>query len=191
MKKIYTILSIIISMMSMATLTGCSEDVLIAQDLRGVWRGELSQDYYDHRWGHVTEYTEVEYEFYDDAFSMRKGSGVEYSYDRRGRGSACGFDYEVRNGNIYLYFDDGADIVITDYRLNERIFSGFFQDAHTGEDIARFSLVRVHSYYSNDIYWIKKSEGRKADHEKKSVTHQKIEKVETCVSDDNKVLIVK
>lgn len=184
MKKIYTLFSFIIMMTCLATLTGCSEDVMIAQDLRGVWRGELSQDYYDHRWGYVTEYTEVEYEFYDNAFSMRKGSGVEYSYDRRGRGSACGFDYEVRNGNIYLYFDDGADIVITDYRLNDRIFSGFFRDAHTGDDIARFTLARVSSYYSNDIYWVKKSEGRKIDHELKSVTRQKIEKVEAIADTD-------
>lgn len=142
----------------MIMLSGCSEDAMIANDLRGIWRGEIESEYYSHRWGHVTEYTEVEYEFYENPYdySVRRGKGVEYSYIGQGRGTACRFEYEVRNRDIYLYFEDGADIVITDYRLNNRIFGGDFRDARTGDYIARFSLVKVSNYYSNNVVWAPK-----------------------------------
>lgn len=161
MKKI---LSIMIILAGMFMLTGCSEDALIANDLKGIWRGEIAQEYFNHRGGRVTEYTEVEYEFYGEG--VRGGTGRELAYYGSRRYDVSNFDYEVRDGNIYLYFHRrgyGNDIIIRDYHLSERTFGGIFQDYYTKDDIARFTMIRVGDYYYNGAVVYKPAQNSNAD----------------------------
>ena len=49
----------------------------------------------------------------------------------------------MRNGRIYIYYDDGSDIVIDRYSQTSNRFSGIFCDARTYEDVASFQLIKT------------------------------------------------
>lgn len=143
---------IVMAMTAMATLTSC-EDEMISRDLQGIWRGEVAQTFFTNRYGRVTEYTDVEIEFQENPFSMRRGTGCEYDYERYGRYTSCRFNYEVNNGNIYLDYADGAHIAIYNFRLNNSYFEGEFHDYRTGEYLASFRLRKVYDPYYQEYYY--------------------------------------
>ena len=133
-------------LLSALTLTSCDEDTETAYDLDGIWQGTINGNYYQDRYGY-TESWDTEIRFYQDGDFSRGGSGGERVWDYRGKCYSSRFDWKVRNGRIYLYYDDGYNIVIDRYdlywRSNTQRFRGYFEDFDTGDQLASFDLVKV------------------------------------------------
>ena len=154
MKKIYT--NIAVALMAVLTMTGftsCDSDVDLAYDLDGIWQGTIVGNYYYDRYG--TTYTDYDTEicFYQDGSFSRGGTGYEIDRDNTtGRYTRSNFDWTVRNGRIYLSYDDGYDVIIRDYETytmgNAMRFRGYFEDYRTGEQLASFNLIKVSERYS-------------------------------------------
>ena len=132
--------------LSALTLTSCDEDTETAYDLDGIWQGTINGNYYQDRYGY-TESWDTEIRFYQNGDFSRGGSGEEHDWDYRGKCYSSRFDWKVRNGRIYLYYDDGYNIVIDRYdlywRSNTQRFRGYFEDFDTGDQLASFDLVKV------------------------------------------------
>ena len=133
-------------LLSALTLSSCDEDTETAYDLDGIWQGTINGNYYQDRYGY-TESWDTEIRFYQDGDFSRGGSGEERDWDYRGKCYSSRFDWKVRNGRIYLYYDDGYNIVIDRYdlywRSNTQRFRGYFEDFDTGDQLASFDLVKV------------------------------------------------
>lgn len=133
-------------LLSALTLTSCDEDTETAYDLDGIWQGTINGNYYQDRYGY-TESWDTEIRFYQNGDFSRGGSGEERDWDYRGKCYSSRFDWKVRNGRIYLYYDDGYNIVIDRYdlywRSNTQRFCGYFEDFDTGDQLASFDLVKV------------------------------------------------
>ena len=133
-------------LLSALTLTSCDEDAEMAYDLDGIWQGTINGNYYQDRYGY-TESWDTEIRFYQDGDFSRGGSGEERDWDYRGKCYSSRVDWKVRNGRIYLYYDDGYNIVIDRYdlywRSNTQRFRGYFEDFDTGDQLASFDLVKV------------------------------------------------
>ena len=133
-------------LLSALTLTSCDEDTETAYDLDGIWQGTINGNYYQDRYGY-TESWDTEIRFYQNGDFSRGGSGEEHDWDYRGKCYSSRFDWKVRNGRIYLYYDDGYNIVIDRYdlywRSNTQRFRGYFEDFDTGDQLASFDLVKV------------------------------------------------
>ena len=136
----------IMVLLSALTLTSCDEDTETAYDLDGIWQGTINGNYYQDRYGY-TESWDTEIRFYQNGDFSRGGSGEERDWDYRGKCYSSRFDWKVRNGRIYLYYDDGYNIVIDRYdlywRSNTQRFRGYFEDFDTGDQLASFDLVKV------------------------------------------------
>lgn len=133
-------------LLSALTLTSCDEDTETAYDLDGIWQGTINGNYYQDRYGY-TESWDTEIRFYQNGDFSRGGSGEERDWDYRGKCYSSRFDWKVRNGRIYLYYDDGYNIVIDRYdlywRSNTQRFRGYFEDFDTGDQLASFDLWKV------------------------------------------------
>ena len=133
-------------LLSALTLTSCDDDTETAYDLDGIWQGTINGNYYQDRYGY-TESWDTEIRFYQNGDFSRGGSGEERDWDYRGKCYSSRFDWKVRNGRIYLYYDDGYNIVIDRYdlywRSNTQRFRGYFEDFDTGDQLASFDLVKV------------------------------------------------
>lgn len=133
-------------LLSALTLTSCDEDAEMAYDLDGIWQGTINGNYYQDRYGY-TENWDTEIRFYQNGDFSRGGTGEERDWNYRGRCYSSRFDWKVRNGRIYLYYDDGYNIVIDRYdlywRSNTQRFRGYFEDFDTGDQLASFDLVKV------------------------------------------------
>lgn len=134
------------------TLHSCEDDE-IAQQLDGIWEGQVASTYFSHRFGEQTEYQYVDIEFYADPYKYAKGAGMEYDYYGYSNAySKCAFSFEVRNGIIYLDYDDGTSVAIRNYRLNGSRFSGEFIDYWSGDYLASFDFTKVSNWRYNRSY---------------------------------------
>ena len=154
-------------LLSALTLTSCDEDTETAYDLDGIWQGTINGNYYQDRYGY-TESWDTEIRFYQNGDFSRGGSGEERDWDYRGKCYSSRFDWKVRNGRIYLYYDDGYNIVIDRYdlywRSNTQRFRGYFEDFDTGDQLASFDLVKVVDWHD---YSKKSQDNGLFDEEKK------------------------
>ena len=155
MKRIFTYTKMLfVALIATAGLCSCDEDDMIAYDLNGIWQGNIASSYYTHRYGMVTDYYDTEIMFDQRGAWGSGGTGYEIDRDRYGRYTKVFFDWSVRNGKIYISFEDGAHVIIRDfetYRMSGIMrFRGYFDDYQTGEQIAEFSLMKIES--PNDYY---------------------------------------
>lgn len=145
MKKIYTLLPImLLAMLTMTTFTSC-EDEEIARTLEGTWQGNMRiKSKYSGRTYYATR-TEVT--FLRDVYRYSSGEGywIDYYND-----APWGWDYvanhiswKVSNGDILVYFiEEDTDLVIRNYRLNDNRFEGTLWDGNQRVD---FTLYHVSS----------------------------------------------
>lgn len=155
MKKLNTYTKLLLmALIAMTTMTSCDEDAALAYDLEGVWQGTITGNYYYDRY-------RVQSNDYDTEIMFRQISwetgGTGYEIDRRYGSrsySKTYFDWKVRNGKIYIEYDDGYRVIVRDfetYRMGGRMrFRGYFDNYDTGEQMAAFSLIKVedpNSYY--------------------------------------------
>lgn len=138
MKKIFTCLAMLTLAMTM--FTSCDRDEQIADYLiSGNWKGNL-QTYYMNRWGEAFQdgdyYTVWRFAGgnYDSYGYATSGYGFEADYnvydDREFAYST--FRWDVRNGDIYIYYDDPnwGDVRIDyrDYDISSSRFRGTMYD---------------------------------------------------------------
>ena len=153
-------------LMAMAMLTfsftSCDDDDEIAYTLEGTWQGNMwvSTDwdgrYYD------ASYTEVCFSRDPYRYSSGTGYWVDY-YDGNYWGGrnyvASHIEWQVRNGNISIYFvEDRESVEIHNYRLNDNYFTGeiCWRDGYWQQ----FSLRHVSSpnwgrydHWGYDVYY--------------------------------------
>ena len=152
MKRIFTQFTMVMMTLVMAmTMTSCDEDVDQAYDLNGTWEGWIRTTRMSDRFNNYTEDWETTIIFEQDGDFSRGGYGIEYDYSPRGNRHVNEFEWQVRNGRIYIYYDDGTDIVIDHYSQTSNRFSGIFCDARTFEDVASFQLIKT----DDNRYWAK------------------------------------
>lgn len=132
-------------MLAGITLSSCDwrydDDEYVANYLTyGSWEGYLGT-YYENRWGEfvkdgdyhtVWRFEAAGYDNYGYA-TWGYGSEVDYDiHDRRGNYAYCPFRWEVRNGNIYIDYDDPTwnDVRIDwrDYSISRSHFHGVMYD---------------------------------------------------------------
>lgn len=144
MKKITTLMTVLLMAAMTFTFTSCDdEDEEISYSLEGVWKGSIVSGYYNRYGDYRESYTNTQIEFYNDPYSYASGSGREVDYNRNGWTDVVYFDYVVRNGNIYLDYDDGSSVAIYNWRMYYDTFEGEFHDYWTGEYLASFRLYYV------------------------------------------------
>ena len=127
-------------MTTLFTLTSCDTDEQIANYLiNGNWKGNLAT-YYTNRWG--DEFLDGEYYtvwrfepgVYDEWGYVTSGYGTEADYDRYDERvfAYSSFRWEVRHGNIYIYYDDptwnNVRIDWRDYSISSSHFRGTMYD---------------------------------------------------------------
>jgi hypothetical protein len=139
MKKITTVLSMIVIAMMAVTFTSCDPDADQADALLGIWQGTISnsevyQNGYD-----------TEIRFYGDY--LTGGSGDEYDRDSEtGEVYYSSFQWNIKNGTIYIQYNNTADfrdVVIYDYRFNGNYFEGYMDNTDTSH---YFQLTKVVSW---------------------------------------------
>jgi hypothetical protein len=127
-------------MTTLFTLTSCDTDQQIANYLiNGNWKGDLNT-YYRNRWGEEwldgEYYTVWRFEpgVYDDWGYVTSGYGTEADYNKYDdrEFAYSSFRWEVRNGNIYIYYDDptwnNVRIDWRDYSISSSRFRGTMYD---------------------------------------------------------------
>lgn len=151
--KLSKITSVLMLTLMLFTMTSC-EDEAITSRLEGLWAGEVAQTFFSYRYGTVTEYTDIEMEFYTDPLATKSGRGLEIDYTSRYRYTQCYFNFHVSDGVIYLDYEDGSRIAIRNYVLRNNYFSGIFSDYRTGERLADFRLQKISGpRYETDYGW--------------------------------------
>ncbi|NPD91192.1 hypothetical protein [Xylanibacter muris] len=154
MKKLYTYITLLImAVLTVNTLSSCQDDDADqAYDLNGIWQGTIRGDYYSDRFNSRRTEWITEIQFRQDGAFAKGGVGTEYDYCRyTGEESWSTFDWEVRNGMIYMYFhEDHYRIIIRDYEQYSnwrgQFFRGYFDDYRTGQSIASFDLYKVDNW---------------------------------------------
>lgn len=153
MKRITSMLTIVMIAMLSFTFVSCElDDDDIAYNLEGVWEGEIVGSYYD-RYGHGTTYNSARIEFYQNPYEYASGSGREIDFDGYGYYTdVVNFRYTVKDGTIFISYDDGTDVAITHYSLWSNEFRGEFRDYHNGRTLATFRFYRINSWRNNYYY---------------------------------------
>lgn len=154
MKKFYNYTAALcMALMTMMLTTSCDDDTALAYDLDGVWQGTIIGDYYYDRYGTNSNDYSTEIMFRKDGGH----GGTGYEIDRRSGSrheTKVEFDWNVRNGRIYIDYDDGYHVIIRDYETfwmgSFMHLRGYFDNYDTGEQMASFDLIKVVSNNSYD-----------------------------------------
>jgi len=155
MKKMLSLATaVVVAVVAVTTMASCvSDDVEQAYDLNGYWAGTIEGNYYYNRY-HDAGSWDTEIWFVQDGDFSSGGYGREIDYSLSDDQSyTVDFTWEVKNGKIYIDYDDNYSMVIRDYELysrsNSQRFKGVFADATTGEQIAWFDLVKTGNWSDN------------------------------------------
>ena len=152
MKKINTILAMLVMAMATFSLTACDEDDDIAYTLAGVWEGDMyMQSSYN---GHVYRASKSILQFDQDPYRYAQGTGrwVDYYSNAPWDYYSSYIDWRVVNGEIQLYSrKEGVTYYISNYSLNGRYFSGYLDDGYNNP--VYFKLVKTVSYDWDDFDW--------------------------------------
>ena len=121
-------------------------DESIGYDVRGHWFGDMDM------WidGEKARGSEIEFAPAGWGYSYGRGTEVDYYY---GGKVTHLFDYNIKNGILYLQFDDPAlDCAIVDYRLSSTYFSGFIADYYSLVNQTYFNLRNYDRYWDQYGY---------------------------------------
>lgn len=150
MKKFTTLLIMAFIALMSISLTSCDEDSDIAYTLDGTWRGNMYVQY-----GNVdATYSVIRFDQNDGIYSGT-GYWIDYfdrNYWHGNNYIANRITWTVRNRNIYItLLDENSDVVIYDYALGDRKFSGYVE-ADNGNR-AYFELSRDSYNWRDDYDW--------------------------------------
>lgn len=171
----FNILSALLLVILAAACT--SDDVDQAYDLDGTWQGNITGQYYYDRYHSSTQEWDTEIQFVQKDRYSTTGYGVErdwtadYSYEND-------FEWEVRDGRIYINYDDGYRVIIEDYEIYARNstlrFKGTFVNYDTGKPMAAFNLIKVADWSNAKTRIIKRQNKQNREikkNEKDSIEH--------------------
>lgn len=151
MKKLTTLLTMALIALMSFTLTSCNEDADIADTLNGTWKGNMYAEYgnYDAIYSVIRFDQEGLYSgtgYWVDYYQGKYWGGNDYIANR--------IQWTVDRGNIHIrLLDEGRDVIIYDYSLNDRRFSGVVEVKRTGNR-ASFNLSRdSYNYRWDDYFW--------------------------------------
>lgn len=126
MKKFITLLTMAFIALMSISLTSCDEDSDIAYTLDGTWRGNMYVQY----GGVDATYSVIRFDQNDGLYSGT-GYWIDYfkGYNLHGNDYIANhITWTVRNRNIYItLLDENSDVVIYDYALGDRKFSGYIE----------------------------------------------------------------
>ena len=150
MKKFTTLLTMAFIALMSISFTSCDEDSDIAYTLDGTWRGNMYVQY-----GNVdATYSVIRFDQNDGIYSGT-GYWIDYYQEDYWHGNnyiANRIRWTVRNRNIYItLLDENSDVVIYDYALGDRKFSGYVE-ADNGNR-AYFELSRDSYNWRDDYDW--------------------------------------
>lgn len=150
MKKFITLLTMAFIALMSISLTSCDEDSDIAYTLDGTWRGNMYVQY----GGVDATYSVIRFDQNDGLYSGT-GYWIDYfkGYNLHGNDYIANhITWTVRNRNIYItLLDENSDVVIYDYALGDRKFSGYVE-ADNGNR-AYFELSRDSYNWRDDYDW--------------------------------------
>lgn len=152
MKKFTSLLTLAFIALMSFTLTSCDEDADIADTLDGTWRGNMYVEYDDRS----AVYSVIQFDQGISDWHSGTGYWVDYYSGNYWDGNnyiANRIRWTVRNRNIYIsLLDEGSDVVIYDYQLNDYRFSGYVE-TYSGKR-AYFELKSDHTDYNwRDDSW--------------------------------------
>lgn len=138
MKKFTTLLTMAFIALMSISFTSCDDDSDIAYTLDGTWKGNMLVEYGNQK----ALYSVIRFDQNDGIYSGT-GYWIDYFKGNYWHGNnyiANHITWTVRNRNIYItLLDEGSDVVIYDYALGDRKFSGYV-DADNGNR-AYFELI--------------------------------------------------
>ena len=150
MKKFTTLLTMAFIALMSISFTSCDEDSDIAYTLDGTWRGNMYVQY-----GNVDATYSVIRFYQNDGIYSGTGYWIDYfdrNYWHGNNYIANRITWTVRNRNIYItLLDENSDVVIYDYALGDRKFSGYVE-ADNGNR-AYFELSRDSYNWRDDYDW--------------------------------------
>lgn len=160
MKRNIHILAMALMALCSLALTSCDDDndIEVATNLNGVWRGAISTSYYSDNYYQYygdLQYNEWATEFrfysYDGSYgTSTSGEGVEVDYDTDYYNQyykVYYFKWNVAYGNIYLYFENGENLVIRNYRMTSSHLQG---DLETSDGVY---VATINLRSTNDWFW--------------------------------------
>lgn len=150
MKKFTTLLTMAFIALMSISFTSCDDDSDIAYTLDGTWRGNMYVQY----GGVDATYSVIRFDQNDGLYSGT-GYWIDYfkGYNLHGNDYIANhITWTVRNRNIYItLLDENSDVVIYDYALGDRKFSGYIE-ADNGNR-AYFELSRDSYNWRDDYDW--------------------------------------
>ncbi len=157
MKKISTLMTVVLVTLMALTLTSCDEDSNIAYTLEGTWRGNMYvSSVYD---GYTYDATYTELCFLRDPYRYSSGKGYwidHYAGDAPWRYVANHTEWRVSNGVIRIHLlEEDSYVEIANYRLDDNYFDGSIL---YGNSVVDFQMTHVSSPNWNDYgygydYW--------------------------------------
>lgn len=142
----------VLMMVAVAGLASCDKDEKIGYRVQGHWFGDLDM------WlgNEKARVSEIEFEPY--GWGYNRGTGWEIDYYRYGF-MQHEFEYAIRDGIIYMRFDDPAlDCAIADYRLTATYFSGYIADYYNLQNLTYFKLRNYDMYWDDYPYYAKRKD---------------------------------
>ena len=161
MKRRTLLGNICIMMIALLGMSSCNvvwnmdEDMDVHQSIKfaGQWTGDFGM-YYNYRHNgrlYTFDSYDTDIVFYPEYDGATYGYGKQVDYYERGPYTHIynRFDWEIRNGIIYLeyYSDPSLDCAIYDYKMTPDRFQGRF-----GSSSDRFYLTKIADYYDWTVY---------------------------------------
>ena len=150
MKKFTTLLTMAFIALMSISFTSCDDDSDIAYTLDGTWKGNMLVEYDNHK----ALYSVIRFDQNDGIYSGT-GYWIDYfkGYNLHGNDYIANrIAWTVRNRNIYItLLDENSNVVIYDYALGDRKFSGYVE-ADNGNR-AYFELSRDSYNWRDDYDW--------------------------------------
>ena len=145
MKKLMSIISMLLLALTATTLVSCDDDSDIAMTLEGTWQGKmkLRTEYQDQYYQVISS----EICFLQDPYSYSSGTGYWIDYYQRSpwrnNQVANHIQWTVSNGVINVYFvEERTSLEIRNYSLYDGYFRGTI---YYGDQVANFRLRQVSS----------------------------------------------
>lgn len=164
MKKLMSIISMLLLALTATTLVSCDDDSDIAMTLEGTWQGDMEvRTYYD---GQYYQALSSEICFVQDPYTYSSGTGYWIDYYQnspwRNNQVANHIEWTVSNGVINVYFvEEETSLQIRDYRLYNGYFEGtiYYDNQTVNFRLQQVSSPNWNSYtdwgydYDDDYYY--------------------------------------
>ena len=158
MKKLMSIISMLLLALTATTLVSCDDDSDIATTLEGTWKGkmELRTEYQDQYYQVISS----EICFLQDPYSYSSGTGYWIDYYQnspwRNNKVANHIQWTVANGVINVYFvEERTSRKIRDYRLYNGYFEGtiYYDNQTVNFRLQQVASPNWNSYTDWDDYY--------------------------------------